>query len=193
MRAMEDHPAAARPPRRPEDEPISSPFLVGPDDPGPDPARRRGRLPIDVRALAAALAPRRGTASVWIGALAAAAIVIALVLWGIAPRSRSLESVEAAADPGRVLEPIRPRADAQTGEQVAPFSGFAVSVDTDPSGAVISVAGIPRGEAPVLAGVECEPGTRIAIAAEKKGFPIARTWTSCRRDALVKLTVRLRR
>lgn len=172
MRAMDDHPAAAKHPRRPEDEPISSPLLVGPGDPEPAPA------------------PRRGTAAIWIGALAAAAIVIALVLWGIAPRS---SAVAAAGEQGRVLEPIRPRADARTGEQVAPFSGFAVSVDTEPSGALVSVGGVPRGEAPVLAGLDCSPGDPVEISAQKAGFAVARTTTTCRRDTLVKLTVRLAR
>ncbi|HEX9052300.1 MAG TPA: PEGA domain-containing protein [Anaeromyxobacter sp.] len=187
---MDEHPAAARQPPRPEDEPLSSPFLVAPDDPGPPSARRRGLL--DVRALAAALAPGRGAARVWLGALAAAAIVVALVLWGLAPRTRSLEAGEDAAR-GRVLDPIRPRADARTGEQVAPFSGFAVSVETEPAGALVSVGGVPRGEAPVLAGLDCAPGDRVEISAQKAGYAVARTGTTCRRDALVKLTVRLAR
>jgi hypothetical protein len=193
MRAMDDHPAAAKQPRRPEDEPISSPFVVGPDDPGPAPAPKRGPLPIDLRALAAALSPRRSAVPVAIGALAAGAIVLALVLWALAPRSASLESIEAAGDRGRVLEPIRPRADAQTGEQVAPFSGFAVSVDTEPASALVSVGGVPRGEAPVLAGLDCAPGSAVEISAQKAGYAVARTSTTCRRDALVKLTVRLAR
>ncbi len=172
MARMDDSNGRPAAPRPPGDEPAASPFLVGPDDPGPPPARRRGGLPVGV------------------GAAAAAAIVVALVLWGIAPRSAS---VKGAAGKGSVLEPIQPRADAQTGERVAPFSGFAVSVETDPPGAVVSVAGVPRGEAPVLAGIDCAPGDPVEISAQKKGFALAQTATTCRRDALVKLTVRLRR
>ena len=76
---------------------------------------------------------------------------------------------------------------------VAPFSGFAVSVDTEPSGALVSVGGVPRGEAPVLAGLDCSPGDPVEISAQKAGFAVARTTTTCRRDTLVKLTVRLAR
>ncbi len=188
MRAMDDHPAAAKQPPLPEDEPIVSPFLVGPDEPSPAVTPRRRGLPIDFRALAAALAPRRGGLPIGIWALAAVVILTALVLWGISPRNRSVESPEAA---GRVLDPIRPHADARTGEQVAPFSGFAVSVDTDPPGAVVSVGGVPRGEAPVLAGLDCAPGDPVEISAQRAGFAVARASTTCRRDALVKLTVRL--
>jgi hypothetical protein len=190
MRAMDEHPPAATPRRRPEDEPISSPFLVGPDDPAASPAPRRMRPSFDVRALAAMLSPKRSAVPAVAGALAAGAIVLALVIWGLAPRSASLE---AARDEGRVLEPIRPRADARTGEQVAAFQGFAVSVDTDPAGAVVSVGGVPRGEAPVFAGLDCAPGDRVEISAQKAGFAVARASTTCRRDTLVKLTVRLAR
>ncbi len=135
--------------------------------------------------------PRRSAVPIAVGAVAAAAIVVGVVVWGLAPRSSSVTL--AGGDKGRVLDPLQPRADTQTGEQVAPFSGFAISVDTEPAGALVSVDGVPRGEAPVLAGLECSPGDRVEIAAEKRGFPVTRTWTTCRRDALVKLTIRLRR
>src|SRR5512138_3979803 len=90
MPAMDEHPATAKLPRRPDDEPISSPFMVGPDDPGTAPARSRRLLPIDVRALAAALSPRRSALPVALGALAAGAIVLAVVVWALAPRGASL-------------------------------------------------------------------------------------------------------
>ncbi|HET8540777.1 MAG TPA: hypothetical protein VFL83_12980 [Anaeromyxobacter sp.] len=170
---MDDaHGTPGEPPRR-EVEAAASPFLVAPDaEPEPAPAPRRSGLPVGL------------------GAAAAGAIVIALVLWGLSPRSTN---VERAGVEGDVLDPIQPRADVRTGEQVAPFSGFAVSVDTDPPGAVVSIAGVRRGEAPVLAGVDCAAGDRVEIAAQKRGYPVARTATTCRTDALVKLTVRLRR
>ena len=154
----------------PRPEPAASPYLA----PDPEPPR-----------------PRRGAVPVAAGALAAALIVVGLVVWGLAPRSTPVTL--AGAGKGHVLDPLKPRADAQTGEQVAPFSGFAISVDTEPAGAVVSVDGVPRGEAPVLAGLDCSPGDRVEIAAQKSGFPVTRTFTTCRRDALVKLTVRLRR
>lgn len=172
MPGMDDLPGSAQQPRRTALEPALTPHLA-PSPPVPG------------------AGPDRPTAKLALGALAAAAIVGGLVWWGLAPRSASLE--DAFGPSGQVLEPITPRADVRTGEQVAPFSGFAVSVDTEPSGAVVTVAGVPRGEAPVLVGVECTPGATVEIAAEKGGFAVARAGTTCRADTLVKLTVRLRR
>jgi hypothetical protein len=97
----------------------------------------------------------------------------------------------AVIDTDRYLRPIETAADPRTGEEVAPFSGFAVSVETDPPDALVTIAGVERGESPVLAGVECEPGAKVPIRVEKPGFPPARATTTCRTDVLVKLTVRL--
>lgn len=96
-----------------------------------------------------------------------------------------------AVDTDKYLRPIETAADPRTGEELAPFSGFAVSVETEPPDALVTIAGIERGESPVLAGVECKPGTKVPIRVEKPGFPPARTATTCRTDALVKLTIRL--
>ncbi len=94
-------------------------------------------------------------------------------------------------DTDRYLRPIETAADPRTGEEVAPFSGFAVSVETEPPDALVTIAGVERGEAPVLAGVECKPGATVPIRVEKPGFSTARATTTCRSDVLVKLTVRL--
>src|SRR6266545_6872568 len=77
------------------------------------------------------------------------------------------------------------------GEETAPFTGFAISVDTEPAGGLVTIAGVPRGEAPVLANVACKPGAKLEIQAEMAGFPPARRQTACRADTLVKLTIRL--
>jgi hypothetical protein len=172
MRAMDEFSGAAKEPARSDDAPAVSPHLA--PDPTPPPRPRRSVLPVAL------------------GAIAAAAIVIGLVRWGFAPRGATV-TLESGGDKGQVLEPLQPRADVRTGEQVAPFSGFAVSVDTDPPGAVVSVGGVPRGESPVMAGLDCAPGDAVEITAEKGGFAVARARTTCRRDALVKLTVRLQR
>jgi hypothetical protein len=171
---MESPPAGAQGPRRPDFDPAVSPHSA-PDLP-------LFRVP----------PPRRAPLRIALGAAAAAAIVAGVVWWGLAPRTATLSSLEGAQE-GRVLEPLRPRADVGTGEQVAPFSGFAVSVDSDPAGAIVTVAGVPRGEAPALAGVECSPGDKVEISVEKAGFAVARERTTCRADTLVKLTVRLHR
>jgi hypothetical protein len=95
-------------------------------------------------------------------------------------------------DTSHYLAPLRTAAVAG-GEETAPFSGFAISVDTEPAGAIVTIAGVPRGEAPVLANLDCRPGARIAVSAEKAGAGAARVETTCRADTLVKLTVRLAR
>jgi hypothetical protein len=95
-------------------------------------------------------------------------------------------------DTSHYLAPIKTEAAAE-GEETAPFSGFAISVETEPPGGVVSIAGVPRGEAPVLAGVDCAPGAKLEVRAEKAGFAPARVRTTCRADTLVKLTVRLAR
>lgn len=78
-------------------------------------------------------------------------------------------------------------------EETAPFGGFAVSVDSEPPGAVVTVAGKVRGEAPVLTDVACSGAEKVEIRAEKKGFRPARRLVACRADTLVKLTLRLER
>ncbi len=73
-------------------------------------------------------------------------------------------------DNSHYLSPIKTAA-AGPSEETAPFSGFAISVDTEPTGGIVTIAGVPRGEAPVLANVELPPGAKLDIRAEKAGFP----------------------
>jgi PEGA domain-containing protein len=96
-----------------------------------------------------------------------------------------------AIDTDRYIRPIETELEPGTGEQVAPFSGFAVSIETEPGDALVTVGGVERGESPVLAGVECTPGAKVPIRVAKPGFRPARASTVCRADALVKLTIRL--
>jgi hypothetical protein len=126
---------------------------------------------------------------------AAAAIGL---LWVSASSLASRAAPERKTEPAEEIDDahyLRPMKTARVGpgEETAPFSGFAISVETEPPGAIVTIAGVPRGEAPVLANVECTPGARLAVAAEKEGFRPARAETSCRADTLVKLTVRLER
>lgn len=92
-------------------------------------------------------------------------------------------------DTAHYLSPIEARPVGE-GEAVAPFAGFALSIDTEPPGALVSIAGVPRGEAPVLANIECR-GERVVVTAEKAGFRPARQEIACRADTLVKLALRL--
>jgi hypothetical protein len=152
-------------------------------------------------ALAAMLAGRHDDPSARYRRLAALIAVAAVVIgvlgaalaWlpGRAPSARPSEPAE-EIDTSHYLRPLETAA-AGPGEEVAPFSGFAVSVETEPPGGLVTIAGVPRGEAPVLANLECKPGAKLEIRAEKEGFVPARVETACRADSLVKLTIRLRR
>ncbi len=125
---------------------------------------------------------------------AGGAVVAALVvLFAALPRSGGTNASPGKIDGQQVLPPIATAADPATGERTAPFDGFAVSVETEPGGALVLVGGVPRGEAPVIAGVDCDPGEDVEIRAERAGFRPALAKTVCRNDTLVKLVVRLRR
>lgn len=88
------------------------------------------------------------------------------------------------------LLPIKTEQVAQ-GEETSPFQGFAVSVDTVPAGGVISIGGVVRGEAPVLANIECRGAEKVEVRADKAGFRPALRQVGCRADTLVKLTLTL--
>jgi hypothetical protein len=137
-----------------------------------DPSRRYRRLGLLVLGAAAAI----GVA--WLAASALAP-----------PRGRPPEPAE-AIDDAHYLSPMKTAASGP-GEETAPFTGFAISVETEPPGALVSIAGVPRGEAPVLANLDCKPGARLEVRAEKAGLRPARRETTCRADALLKLTIRL--
>lgn len=173
MRDMDEFPGETREPRRDEVEPAASPY-AGPDlAPGTPPP------------------PGAGGRRIGLG-LAALAAIVGIAWWALSPRTTTVPPA-GGGKREQVLPPLRAEAVPGTGEVVAPFSGFAVSVESLPPGAVVTIEGIPRGEAPVLAGLDCSPGDRIEVSAEKRGFAVARAVTTCREDALVKLTLRLRR
>lgn len=126
-----------------------------------------------------------------VGAAAAVAL-----LWVSASSLASRRTPERPHEPAEEIDNahyLHPLKTAQVGpdEETAPFSGFAISVESDPPGAIVTIAGVPRGEAPVLANVDCTPGAKLVVSAEKAGFRPARAETACRTDTIVKLTVRL--
>ncbi len=128
-----------------------------------------------------------------IAAIAAAAAVGVVALWyaGSALRARRPASEPAAEiDQSVYLLPIKTEQVAQ-GEETSPFQGFAVSVDTVPAGGVISIGGVVRGEAPVLANLECRGAEKLEVRADKAGFRPVRRQVGCRTDTLVKLTLTL--
>jgi len=133
---------------------------------------------------------RRHTWPVLLAAGLVAGVAVAWIATRALRPDRPHEPAE-QIDTDRYLRPIETSAEPGSGEQIAPFSGFAISVETEPEDALVTIAGVERGESPVLAGVECKPGTKVPIRVEKPGFRPARATTLCRADALVKLTVRL--
>jgi hypothetical protein len=133
---------------------------------------------------------RRVAALVGIAAVAVG-IAWAALTWLPVPASGGARAPAAELDTSHYLRPLE-TASAGPDEEVAPFSGFAIAVETEPPGALVTIAGVPRGEAPALANLECKPGARLEVRAEKEGFAPARAETACRADTLVKLTVRLR-
>lgn len=78
-------------------------------------------------------------------------------------------------------------------EERADFTGFALSIDTVPSGAVVTVAGEVRGEAPVLTDFRCRTGQKLELLAEKPGYRRARRIVTCRVNTVLKLTLHLER
>jgi hypothetical protein len=135
-------------------------------------------------------APRYRRIAVLAGA-AAAAVAIAWGLASVLPRPKRAEPA-LEIDRSVYLLPIETQPTG-TGEETSPFTGFAVSVDTEPAGAVVTIAGELRGEAPVLASVTCRGADKVELRAEKPGFRPVRRALACRADTLVKLTLRLER
>jgi hypothetical protein len=135
---------------------------------------------------------RRRLAALALATLATAGgIGAAAWAWRAQRRPPVGPSETAELDESIYLRPIKTEREA-TGEETAPFTGFALSIDTVPPGAVISVGGEVRGEAPVLANITaCRGAEKIEIRAVKKGFRPARRQIACRADTLVKLTLRL--
>jgi hypothetical protein len=137
--------------------------------------------------------PRYRRLGALIGALALAIVValVALRSQQKAPPPKKFEPAE-EIDRSVYLPPIKTER-ASGGEEVSPFAGFAVSIETEPPGAVVSIAGKVRGEAPVLANVECRGQEPVFIVARKEGFQPSRRELLCREDQLVKLKLVLER
>jgi PEGA domain len=133
----------------------------------------------------------------WTALLAVVLVVGVAVAWVAARALRRGRLLDPPAEPAEAIDtdaylrPLESEVDPGRGERVVPFPGFAISVETHPEAALVTIAGVERGESPVLAGLDCKPGTKVSIRVAKAGFRPARASTVCRSDALVKLTVRL--
>jgi hypothetical protein len=165
-----------------------------------DPNEARRRL-VDAKdrspELAAILAADREASSGGYRRLAAIVGAAALAIGGLwfavrmrAPSPEKPQEPAEEVDRSVYLPPIKTEKVAP-GEESAPFVGFAVTVETVPPGALVSIGGKVRGEAPVLASLECRGTEKVEVRAEKAGFRIARRELACRDDTLVKLTLLL--
>jgi len=173
--------------------------LLPPSPPPEDPTRRlaqaAGRSP-EVAALLSAGAGRERRPRRRALAIGAAALAIALVGAGaLALRARRAPKAPPAPEriwAGTLLSPVGASGASRDGERTAPFSGFALQIETEPAGAIVDVDGVVRGESPVFAGVDCAPGARVVVRA-RSGAVASERATTCRKDTLVGLTLRLRR
>jgi hypothetical protein len=76
-------------------------------------------------------------------------------------------------------------------EAVLPFDGFGVSADSSPGGARVYAADRLLGVTPVASSVDCQPGQEVQLRFELAGHRPKLLTTRCRKDALVKIRVRL--
>jgi hypothetical protein len=165
----------------------SVPPSPSPEDPAPRLAGANARAP-EVRAALADGPPRPRRPGLRALAIVGVALLVVVGAGALALRARRSPAPERLT----LLAPVGAAGATADGERTAPFSGFALQVETEPAGAVVEVDGVIRGESPVFAGIECAPGARVVVRARSRGAAAERT-TTCRKDTLVGLTLRLGR
>ncbi len=82
------------------------------------------------------------------------------------------------------MAPREARPDA-SGDLVAPFEGFGLSVESTPPGATVLVGGRDVGETPLVTTVDCRPGAEVDLRVARKGWRSQARLVRCREDALV--------
>jgi hypothetical protein len=136
------------------------------------------------------------------GALGVAVISAAALWWTTDKRgprvAEVLDPVKESAHLGKTLESgwgkssfIAAQDPAGPGEQVSPFDGFAVRVESTPEGARVTAAGKELGTTPLATGIECTPGEELRVRIERSRYRTVERTTRCRKDALVTIRVAL--
>jgi hypothetical protein len=102
------------------------------------------------------------------------------------------ESVPAARDGLR--DPfVAPEPDPVVQEERADFDGAILVLESEPAGAVTWVDGKEQGETPVSVGLDCRPGTPVVVEFTLRGHQRLTHHTLCPKDAMLKLSARLRK
>jgi hypothetical protein len=96
-------------------------------------------------------------------------------------------SVYAVGEAKSVLEP----GEVEVLESEA--TGFVLLVETEPAGALVSVDGVARGEAPASMNLDCPPGKSLQLQTALAGYAPLSHALACRSDRMVKLRARLRK
>ncbi len=103
------------------------------------------------------------------------------------------EEPEASAPAPEGKTPHEVPSNSVTREERAEFDGAILMVESEPSGATIRVNGNDQGETPVSVGLDCLPGVPVQVEFSKRGYERAKHTALCPKDAMLKLTARLRK
>jgi hypothetical protein len=146
--------------------------------------------------------PDRPLASALSLASAACALVAAVLL--VLPElqhARQEAPAEADAAAPREEKTLAPRFDSsapvpegQVREQQDTIRGASVlMVESEPSGATVTVDGVKQGTTPLSVMPICNPGNPLRVKLVRKGYETLEHATVCREDTMTQLTARLRK
>ncbi|MFP2908404.1 PEGA domain-containing protein, partial [Pyxidicoccus sp. 3LFB2] len=135
----------------------------------------------------------------------ACALLAAVML--VLPELRQLratseeEAPAAKADTKGEEKTLAPRFDTsapvpegQVREQHETLQGISIlMVESEPSGATVTVDGVKQGTSPVSFTPICNPGNPLRVKLVRKGFETLEHTTVCREDTMTQLSARLRK
>lgn len=88
---------------------------------------------------------------------------------------------------------VAPEPDPVIQEERADFDGAILVLESEPSGATAFVDGKDQGETPVSVGLDCLPGKPVQVEFVLRGHQRLTHQTLCPKDAMLKLTARMRK